>query len=123
MTAKLTRAALSRLRKEIAARGPDAIAVCLLHAVQDDQHEAAVRDALKPLDVPVHVSSEVCADPREFERMTTVLLDAYVSPVLRGYMGTLLSRITGVCFSNYSAPMACRTGGHPDRASCPRIRR
>ncbi len=84
---------LARLRAEVARRRPDAIAVCLLHAVRNDANERAVERALRVLGVPVHLSSRSCADPREVERGTTTMLDAYVAPVLRSYLEDVAAQL------------------------------
>jgi len=88
-----SKAALRRLRAAVAAGAPEAVAVCLLHAVQNAGHERRVRSALKDLGIPVHVSAALCADPREVERATTVVLDAYVSPILRRYLRAVARRL------------------------------
>ena len=75
-------AAVRRLR-------PEAVAVCLLHAVRNPQHERRLAAALRVLDVPVHVSTAACADPREVERSVTVTLDAFVAPVLGRYLAAV----------------------------------
>ena len=49
---KPTQAALASLRAQVEAEGPDAIAVCLLHAVQNGAHERAVRRVLRGLRIP-----------------------------------------------------------------------
>lgn len=84
---------LGRLRADVARRRPDAIAVCLLHAVRNDVNERAVLRALRGIGVPVHLSSRSCADPREVERGTTTILDAYVAPVLRSYLEAVATRL------------------------------
>ncbi len=86
-------AGLQRLRGDLERAKPDAVAVCLLHAVRNDVHERAVLRAVRTLGVPVHLSSRSCADPREVERATTVALDAYVAPVLGAYLGDVAKRL------------------------------
>ncbi len=89
------RATLAQVRAAVAERDPEAIALCLLHAVRNDENERALRAALQSLGVPVHASAALSADPREFERMTTVMLDAFVSPTLRAYVAALLEGLGG----------------------------
>ena len=84
-----TKAALRELVARVERARPEAVAVCLLHAVQNPAHERAVERVLRPLGVPIHLSSRTCADPREVERGRTTVLSAYVSPLLRQYLGVV----------------------------------
>jgi N-methylhydantoinase A len=69
---------------------PDArIAICFLHAYVEPAHEARLADALRAAGRHVSVSSEVCPLPREYERSSTTVIDAYVAPAL----GATLTRI------------------------------
>ena len=90
-----TKTSLLALRRAVAKTKPEAIAVCLLHAVQNDAHERLVEEALRPLGVPIHLSSRASAEPREVERGTTSVLDAYVSPLLRRYLGAVEDELPG----------------------------
>lgn len=69
--------------------GAGAVAVSLLHAYADPEHEARVAGRLRELDVPVSVSSELLPEYREYERTSTTVVNAYVAP----RMGRYLSRI------------------------------
>jgi len=75
----------------IAASGAVAVAVCLLHAWANPDHEqrlaAMLRDRLPG--VAVVASHEVSGQWREYERTSTAVLSAYVQPVVAGYLGSL----------------------------------
>jgi N-methylhydantoinase A/oxoprolinase/acetone carboxylase beta subunit len=81
--------------REIAALGPvpilprdlDAIAVCLLHADRNPQHERAVAAALKGRTVVC--STEVSPEYREYERTLTTVADAYLRAPCASYLGAL----------------------------------
>lgn len=60
------------------------VAVCFLHAYRDAAHEQRLASRLRALGHVVSVSSEVAPLPREYERTSTVVVDAYVTPALRG---------------------------------------
>ena len=77
---------IKRVVRSIAAKRPDAIAICLLHAVRFRKHERQLVRALRPLGVPVFASAASSADPREGERGATTVLDAYVAPAMRQYL-------------------------------------
>lgn len=71
----------------------NAVAVCLLHAYAHPENETIVADVLDTeLDIPVSVSHEVLAEFREYERMSTTVADAYVTPAIDAYIGRLADR-------------------------------
>ena len=73
----------------------EAVAVCYLHAWRDPSHERATRDALTRA-LPgayVSLSSEVLPQIKEFERVSTTIINAYVGPVLSRYLARLEERL------------------------------
>jgi N-methylhydantoinase A len=83
--------AITTLRQE----GVAAVAVCYLHAWRDPAHEWASCEALRRElpDAYVSLSSEVLPQIKEFERVSTTIVNAYVGPVLSGYLGRLERRL------------------------------
>jgi N-methylhydantoinase A len=81
--------ALAELRARVAAAKVEAIAVCLLHAYANPAHERRVAEALAPLGLPISLSSSVLPLPREYERTSTTVVDAYVRPVVAPYLARL----------------------------------
>jgi N-methylhydantoinase A len=69
----------------------ESVAVSLLHSYAHPEHErrvaAAVQDELP--DVHVSASHELVSIFREYERTSTTVIDAYLSPLLRGYLERL----------------------------------
>jgi N-methylhydantoinase A len=98
--------------------GVRAIAVCLLHAYANDAHERAVAEALAPLGLPLSLSSQVLPLPREFERTSTTVVDAYVRPIIAPYLarlgGAQLGRVR-VLSSNGGAMSADDAAARPAR--------
>ncbi|MEX2419867.1 MAG: hydantoinase/oxoprolinase family protein [Acidimicrobiia bacterium] len=82
---------LARLCDAVAAGAPEAVAVSLLYSFAHRDREAAVARALDARlpNVPVSLSSEVVAEFREFERASTTLLNAYLTPVVADYLRRL----------------------------------
>jgi N-methylhydantoinase A len=81
-------AALERERVE-------AVAVCYLHSWRDPRHERVTREALKQA-LPgayVALSCEVLPQIKEFERVSTTVVNAYVGPALSRYLGELERRL------------------------------
>ena len=85
----ITPEALDALVAHVGRARPEAIAVTLLHATREPRHEEAVVAALARLGVPVSSGARLSAEPREVERSITSILDAFVAPLLRGYVGRL----------------------------------
>jgi N-methylhydantoinase A len=79
--------AISRLRAEAI----ESVAVGFLHSYVAPVHEQRVRTLLMELfpGVPVSLSSEVSPEMREYERFTTTCANAYVQPLVAGYLGCL----------------------------------
>jgi N-methylhydantoinase A len=73
----------------------EAVAVCYLHAWRDPAHERATKEALHRAlpDVYVSLSSEVLPQIKEFERVSTTIVNAYVGPVLARYLARLEARL------------------------------
>src|SRR5437899_8509353 len=73
----------------------ESVAVCYLHAWRDPRHEHATREALAHAlpDVYVSLSSEVLPQIKEFERVSTTIINAYVGPVLARYLARLEERL------------------------------
>ena len=76
--------------------GVDAVAICYLHAYRDAAHErasaTAVEDALPG--VYVTTSADVFPQIKEFERVSTTVVNAYVGPALDRYLGRLGERLS-----------------------------
>lgn len=82
----LTPEEIDRVVRKVAALKPEAVAVCLVHAYANPEHEARLGEALATLAVPVSLSSRVLPELREFERTSATVLNAYLSPVLSRYL-------------------------------------
>ena len=73
----------------------EAVAVCYLHAWHDPRHERLTAEALARAlpDAYVSLSSEVLPQIKEFERVSTTIVNAYVGPVLSRYLARLEARL------------------------------
>ncbi len=80
-----------RLAAALAESGAEAVAVCLLFSYLDPGHEQAIAERLRERLPGVHVSAshEVLPRFREFERCSTTVIDAYLSPLLGRYLERL----------------------------------
>jgi len=95
---ELDRAQVEREVKDLRGQGVEAFAVCLLHAYLNPEHERAVRDVIHEIAPNVHVSlsSDIAPEIREYERGSTVSINAYVAPIVAPYLHTLGQRLKGM---------------------------
>ena len=80
------------LAARIIAEDAKAVAIGFLHAYAHDAHERRVRELLQrrlPKDVTICISSEVAPEIREYERFSTTVANAYVRPLMAGYLHRL----------------------------------
>ncbi len=84
----LDAAAIAPLVDELTALEVEAVAICLLHAYANPAHELALRDllALHMPDLVISLSHEVSPEAREFDRLCTTIANAYVQPLMAGYL-------------------------------------
>ncbi|TAK13716.1 MAG: hydantoinase/oxoprolinase family protein [Acidobacteria bacterium] len=80
---------LSRLVVNVQASGAEIAAVCLLHSYANPAHEIAVARALRAAGLSVCTSFEVLPEYREFERWSTTVVNAYVTPLMDRYLARL----------------------------------
>ena len=74
----------------------DAIAIGFLHAYAHPQHELEAAEFLAAQlpQATVCISSEVCPEMREYERFSTTVANAYVRPMMSGYLLRLQQRLS-----------------------------
>ena len=84
------------------AAGAEALAVCLLHAYLNPAHERTIADTAKGRcpGVPVSCSADVVAEYREFERFSTTVLNAYLQPLMDGYLAGLEERLRATGYAH-----------------------
>lgn len=93
-----TEADMRRLVEQVRASKALSIAICFLNSFANSSNEAAVRDWLiKNLpDINVSASCDVCPEIREYERMSTVVLNAAAMPLVGKYLLELTERVKAV---------------------------
>src|SRR2546422_2438669 len=87
----LDRAAVRQAARELKAAGVESIAVCYLFSFANPAHEAETRALIHAEWPGVHVSlsSEVLPRIREWPRLSTTLVNAYLEPVMVRYIAHL----------------------------------
>jgi N-methylhydantoinase A len=80
-----------RLAEAVEESGAESVAICLLFSYLDPEHERRIAAGLRSRLPGVHVSAshEVLPRFREYERCSTTVIDAYLSPLLGRYLGQL----------------------------------
>jgi len=76
---------------QIRAGGAEAVAICLLHAYADPVHEQTVKLVLEA-ELPgvfICISTDIIREFREYERASTVALNAYLIPIMDRYLASL----------------------------------
>src|SRR5580704_5139957 len=91
----LTTAELTRVRKLAQRSGAEAFAVCLLHSYANPSSENAIARALEPLHRALSVSHRILAEYREFERLSTTVINAYVAPRMVSHLENLERSLGG----------------------------
>src|SRR5438552_2301520 len=88
----------------------EAVAVCLLFSFRDRDHERAVAEELgrRLPEARIVASHEVSPEFREYERASTTAIDAYLGPVVAGYLGALGERVAG---AGLPEPLVMRSSG------------
>ena len=96
----LKKASVAAACKALKAEGVEAVAVCFLHAYANPEHEriagAMIRKAMP--DVYLSLSHDILREYREFERMSTTVVNAYIGPKVGGYVKSLKSSLGGIGF-------------------------
>jgi len=80
---------LRSLAARVTAAKPQSIAISLLFSFANAKNEEAVTKALKAIDVPLSISHEILPEFREYERTSTVVINAYLQPVMQRYLENL----------------------------------
>lgn len=82
-------------------RNVEAVAIAFLHSYVNPAHERRAREIIASLypNLPVSLSSEVAPEIREYERANTACVNAYVQPMMRGYLRTLREELANIGFA------------------------
>jgi N-methylhydantoinase A len=95
---------LTQLEQSIANARPDSIAISLLFAFANPENEVLVAKALSRFEKPLSVSHQILPEFREYERTSTVVVNAYLQPLLETYMEKLAERVRNLPAPSSSQP-------------------
>ncbi len=76
---------------ELLHEGIESLAVCLLHSYKNDNHEKSIFETIRTLapNLPISLSSQVSPEIREYDRLCTTVGNAYIKPLMSGYLKNL----------------------------------
>ncbi len=106
-------AELTRLREAVRHAGPDAIAISFLFSFANPENEAAVAAAVAELGTPLSVSHRILPEFREYERTSTVVVNAYLQPLMQSYMERLAERAKAHSNELEGVSVGARKPGEP----------
>ena len=86
---------LDDILESFRAEGVEAIAICLLHAYANPEHERKLLDQVRRSwpEISVVASHQISREWREYERTSTTVLSAYVQPIAAEYLERLETRL------------------------------
>ncbi len=85
------RALTGKLRKA----GVESVAISLLFSFLHPQHEDRIAAALSSLEVPLSISHRILPEYREYERTSTIAINAYLQPLMGSYLNRLIEIASG----------------------------
>ena len=83
--------AVRRVAGALRGQGVEAVVICYLFSFMNPAHEQRTAEIMREMLPGVHlsVSSEILPIIREYERLSTATVNAYVMPIMRSYLGKL----------------------------------
>ena len=90
---KPSREDLRMLARDVHASEAEAIAVSTLFSFANSENERAIGRVLEELGRPLSLSSVILPEFREYERASTVVVNAYLQPVMQSYLQQLDARL------------------------------
>ncbi|MDH5351095.1 MAG: hydantoinase/oxoprolinase family protein [Betaproteobacteria bacterium] len=115
VVAPLNEAEAEQAIRELLAEGVQAIAVCFLWSFRNARHELRVQEMVRRIAPELFVTCSVDIAPKwgEYERVTATALNAYLGPVMSGYLGRLDETLTGLGYRHGLQIAQCGGGTVP----------
>ncbi|MDE2915318.1 MAG: hydantoinase/oxoprolinase family protein [Paracoccaceae bacterium] len=94
----LDEAKVAEFARNVSAAGYESIAIGFIHSYVNPAHEQRAREIVEreAPDLSVSISSEVSPQMREFERFNTVCSNAFIRPLMEGYLSRLVDRLKDI---------------------------
>lgn len=88
----LSESELPGLVEKLSQAGVESVAISLLFSFLRPEHEERIAESLASLGVPLSISSRILPEYREYERTSTVVINAYLQPLMGRYLSRLKDR-------------------------------
>lgn len=97
----LDEASVAAAIQSLKAEGVEAVAVCLLHSYVNPAHERALGEAVAAAMPAAYLSlsHDILREYREYERMSTTVVNAYIGPKVGGYVASLETSLARIGFT------------------------
>jgi N-methylhydantoinase A len=89
---------LQELASRVAKSKPEAVAISLLFSFVNTKNEQAVAESLTGLGIPLSISHQILPEFREYERTSSVVINAYLQPVMGRYLANLENGLSAIGF-------------------------
>jgi N-methylhydantoinase A len=104
-------AELAALAEAVRASGAEAVAISLLFSFLNPENERRVEAALLPLGLPISTAHRILPEFREYERASTLAVNAYLSPKMQGYLLGLEANVTAQLAASSAVQVMQSSGG------------
>jgi len=105
-----TESELGELREVVRASGAEAVAISLLFSFANPANERLVVEALSPLGLPLSISHLILPEFREYERASTIVVNAYLAPKVGSYIHGLQDAL-GATYAGSALDVMQSSGG------------
>ncbi len=102
---------LDTLRENIQTTGAEAVAISMLFSFANPANELAVETALVKTGLPLSVSHKILPEFREYERTSTVVVNAYLQPVMQRYLDSLDQKLQNSTSSRSNSIFVMQSSG------------
>ena len=118
----LDRSSVEQAARYLKDKGVEAIAVCFIHSYVNPDHERIAGEIVRKVlpDAYVSLSHEILREYREFERMSTTVVNAYIGPTVGGYVQSLHSSLREIGFKGELTIMQSNGGVMPPEVATQR---
>ena len=103
---------LDQIISQMESADVESVAICLLFSFLHPEHEQAIAEKLRAHDFFISPSCEILPEYREYERTSTTVINAYVSPVLDRYLSKLESSFPNKRGSHMKLRVMQSNGGY-----------
>ncbi len=92
---ELDESELENLARVLEKIKPESIAVCFLFSYLNPKHELQAEKIFSTLNIPISLSHKILSEFREYERASTTIINAYVSPKMKRYIKNIIEETSG----------------------------